>query len=99
MQTTKPLLAKAIETSSDGLLITLADRRVRIAWENCSPRLANASAQERQNAELSPGGYGVHWPLIDEDLSITWLLEQAGPTSKKRFNPPPSKASKSPSAG
>ncbi len=29
---------------------------------------------ERMNAELSPGGYGIHWPLVDEDLSINGLL-------------------------
>ncbi len=39
-----------------------------------SPRLANASAQERSRCEVSPSGYGIHWPLIDEDLSIDGLL-------------------------
>jgi hypothetical protein len=27
-------------------------------------------------AELSPGGYGIHWPLLDEDLSISGLLRR-----------------------
>jgi len=39
-----------------------------------SRRLANASAVERERFEISPSGYGIHWPLIDEDLSIDGLL-------------------------
>ncbi|HEY3136005.1 MAG TPA: DUF2442 domain-containing protein [Blastocatellia bacterium] len=39
-----------------------------------SRRLANASAVERERFEISPSGYGIHWPLIDEDLSVDGLL-------------------------
>jgi len=47
---------------------------VSIPWERCSERLARASLIERSRAELSPSGYGIHWPLIDEDLAIGPLL-------------------------
>ena len=33
-------------------------------------RMDAAGADERRRAELSPGGYGIHWPEIDEDISI-----------------------------
>jgi hypothetical protein len=39
-----------------------------------SRMLANASAVDRERFEISPSGYGIHWPLIDEDLSIDALL-------------------------
>jgi len=39
-----------------------------------SKRLANASRVDRERFEISPSGYGIHWPLIDEDLSIDGLL-------------------------
>jgi len=39
-----------------------------------SPRLLEASSEERLTYEVSPSGYGIHWPLIDEDLSIDGLL-------------------------
>jgi hypothetical protein len=55
-------------------LITATTIEVRIPWEQCSQRLSSATEQERMNAELSPGGYGIHWPLIDEDLSVNGLL-------------------------
>jgi hypothetical protein len=39
-----------------------------------SRKLANASSVDRERFEISPSGYGIHWPLIDEDLSIDALL-------------------------
>lgn len=39
-----------------------------------SPRLFNASAVQRNHFVVSPSGYGIHWPDIDEDLSIDALL-------------------------
>jgi hypothetical protein len=57
------------------LVLFLPDRRVSIAWERCSPRLAAASETQRCDLELSPGGYGIHWPQLDEDLSVGGLLQ------------------------
>ena len=71
---TTPALAIAIETTPEALIVTTDKGRVRIPWEKCSGRLANASVAERARAELSPSGYGIHWPLIDEDLAIGPLL-------------------------
>lgn len=45
-----------------------------IPWENCSPRLATAEAFERAIAKRSPSCYGIHWPLLDEDLAVGPLL-------------------------
>jgi hypothetical protein len=58
--------------------ISIGSRMIHIPWEDCSKKLAAAMEQERLNAELSPGGYGIHWPLIDEDLSISGLLRRQG---------------------
>jgi hypothetical protein len=49
----------------------------RIRWTACSPALAQAAHKQRLIVEISPSGYGLHWPLIDEDLAITPLLQQA----------------------
>lgn len=48
------------------------DYQVDVAAE--SPRLANATQKQRENFEISPSGYGIHWPDLDEDLSIDGLL-------------------------
>ena len=50
-----------------------------------SNRLANASDVERKKYLISPSGYGVHWPLLDEDLSIDGLLGiKHQPTKNKK---------------
>ena len=74
MQATEPITAKSIETTAEQLVIVLADGEVRVPWAECSPRLAAATSQQRTRAELSPGGYGIHWPEIDEDLSVNALI-------------------------
>ncbi len=77
MQTTEPTTAQHIETTDQELIIFLPDREVRICWDRCSKRLANATSQQRRVAELSPGGYGIHWPLIDADLTIGGLVKRS----------------------
>lgn len=59
------------------LVVELMDGRsiaVPLAW---FPRLANATPQQRNHWELAGGGYGIHWPDIDEDLSTEGLLRGA----------------------
>jgi hypothetical protein len=74
MQATEPITATAIEATPEGLELLVGKRTILIPWEKCSKKLASATKQERMNAELSPGGYGIHWPLIDEDLSVNGML-------------------------
>jgi hypothetical protein len=74
---TKPILARGIEFTPKALIVITETGPVSIPWEKCSPRLAAASTLERSRAELSPSGYGIHWPLIDEDLAVGPLLQSA----------------------
>ncbi len=53
----------------DGRTIT-----VPLAWY---PRLLDASDADRANWEVAGGGYGLHWPTLDEDLSTEGLLRGA----------------------
>lgn len=67
-------LAVAVETNDDSLVVTLADGRsisVPLVWY---PRLAHGTASERANWRLIGSGHGVHWPDLDEDVSIDNLL-------------------------
>ncbi|MDD2710650.1 MAG: DUF2442 domain-containing protein [Verrucomicrobiae bacterium] len=45
-------------------------------WDlkSISARLANARDFEREKFQVSTSGYGIHWPLLDEDLSIDGLI-------------------------
>jgi hypothetical protein len=50
-----------------------------------SPKLLKATTDERSKFIISPSGYGIHWPLIDEDISIDGLLKyQKHQKSNKR---------------
>ena len=44
--------------------------------DKVSSKLLNATSKERNEYQISPANYGIHWPLIDEDLSINKLLEK-----------------------
>ena len=75
---TQVLTALAIEATADALILVLHNRRMSIPWDRCSPRLAAAKPVDRLHCELSPGGYGIHWPVIDEDLSVGGLVRDHG---------------------
>jgi len=63
--------------TEDELSVALMDGRtisVPLAWY---PRLLNATVSQRSNWEIGGGGYGIHWPEIDEDLSSEGLLRGA----------------------
>lgn len=60
--------------SDDAITATLADGRtisVPLTW---SWRLCEASEEERQNFRLIGEGVGIHWPEIDEDISVEGML-------------------------
>ena len=63
--------------SEEHLLMVVDGQTYRIPLAVCSPRLARASLAQRRRFEVSPGGYGIHWPEIDEDLAIGPLLKKA----------------------
>jgi len=71
----KYILATNVSPTEFGLEITTAEGRYFVPWGECSDRLANASPLERSILELLPSGYGVHWPLLDEDLAVGPLVE------------------------
>jgi hypothetical protein len=63
--------------TDEELSVRLMDGRtitVPLAWY---PRLLNATEEQRNNWNISGGGYGVHWPDVDEDLSTEGLLRGA----------------------
>lgn len=70
-------IVQSVRPENDFLYLTVDGRAYRVRWEDCSPRLAMASQSQRQLFEVSPSGYGIHWPEIDEDLAITPLLKRA----------------------
>ncbi|MEA2163786.1 MAG: hypothetical protein QOK37_1913 [Thermoanaerobaculia bacterium] len=64
----------SVRVTDDSLVVDLADGRsvsVPLAWY---PRLLNASPEQRNRWETAGAGFGIHWPDIDEDLSVDGIL-------------------------
>ena len=63
-----------IQFVDDWLVLEVDGREERFRLGEISPVLDRASEAERNVFEISPSGYGIHWPLLNEDLSIDALL-------------------------
>lgn len=88
MTTSEPSVdprATDVKITEDELSVALADGRrviVPLAW---FPRLLHASSEQRSNWRLLGDGEGIHWPDVDEDLSVAGLLRgTAAPGASRR---------------
>ena len=66
--------AERIRVTRDSLVVDLVDGRTIIAPLSWYPRLHHATGSERRNWRLIAGGEGIHWPYLDEDISVDGLL-------------------------
>ena len=69
-----PTVAQSVRVTADTLTVDLVDGRsiaVPVEWY---PRLAHGSPAERNNWRLVGRGEGIHWPDLDEDISVENLL-------------------------
>src|SRR6267143_921296 len=73
-----------VQFSDDAISVSLRDGRaisVPLVWY---PRLLDATVSQRNNWKIGGGGYGIHWPDIDENLGTEGLLG-GGPARRRRF--------------
>jgi len=83
---TADIRVQKVRVDEDHLIVDLMDGRsisIPLAWY---PRLLDASPEERSHWVLAGGGYGIHWPDLDEDLSVEGLLRGA-PAPRSQFTP------------
>lgn len=76
--------ATGVVVDADSLHVELADGRrivVPLAW---FPRLLAAAPAQRSRWELLGGGLGIHWPDLDEDLSVEGLLRGSLPPGESK---------------
>jgi hypothetical protein len=67
--------ARDVEFADDDFIVALSDGRkivVPLAW---FPRLLRATPDQRRNWQLLGDGVGIHWPDVDEDISVEGLLQ------------------------
>jgi hypothetical protein len=70
----KPGLVQKVNVSDDFLTVDLTDGRTVSVPTNWFPRLSHGSEAERRNWRLIGRGEGIHWPDLDEDISVESLL-------------------------
>ena len=66
--------AEEVTVTEDTLTVELSDGRTISVPLDWYPRLVHATPEERNNWQLIGGGQGIHWPALDEDLSVEGLL-------------------------
>jgi hypothetical protein len=68
------LKATAVRVTEDALVVELADGRSISAPLLWYPRLFHGTVEERENCRFIGGGEGIHWPDLDEDISLAGIV-------------------------
>lgn len=63
-----------IHFEGDFMILEIDGRKKRFKVSDISEALHRADEKAKNTFEISPSGYGIHWPLLDEDLSVDGLL-------------------------
>ncbi len=71
--------AVGVQFAEGRLIVDLSNGSTVSAPVEDFPRLRDASAEQRKNWRLIGGGVGIHWPDVDEDISVEGLLAAARP--------------------
>ncbi len=73
-----------VRVEGDVLSVDLADGRTISVPFTWYPKLLHATEKQRSNWEICGGGFGIHWPDLDEDLSTDGLLRGAPAPHRRR---------------
>ena len=65
----------SIKFDQDFIYLDIDGNEIKVALDSLSLKLKSADEYQRMFYKTSPSGYGIHWPLIDEDLSIEGILK------------------------
>jgi hypothetical protein len=68
------VLARGVEVTDDSLTVHLSDGRTISAPLVWYPRLLHGTPDERNKWEFNGGGTGIHWPDLDEDISVEGII-------------------------
>ncbi len=66
---------EAISFEQEQICLKIDGQLIKLPLSRISKKLETASSIQRNLYTISPSGYGIHWPLIDEDLSVDAILK------------------------
>ena len=67
---------EAVSFEKDLICLQIDGQIIKLPISRVSKKLDSANDIQRSFFKISPSGYGIHWPLIDEDLSVDSLLKK-----------------------
>jgi hypothetical protein len=76
-----------VHCTDQEVVVSLKDGRKIVTPLWWYPRLYNAEPEQRRRWELAGAGRGIHWPAVDEDLSLEGMLRGAKAPGAQRPNP------------
>ena len=65
----------SVTFNGDNFMIIADDNKYNWNIKEISSILSNTSEADRNNFIISSSGYGIHWPTLDEDISLSGLLK------------------------
>ncbi len=66
---------ESIRFDQNFIYLNIDGNDIKVALDSLSLKLKSADEYQRMFYKISPSGYGIHWPLIDEDLSIEGIVK------------------------
>ncbi|MCU0361425.1 MAG: DUF2442 domain-containing protein [Bacteroidia bacterium] len=66
-----------ISFGQNSISLSIDGKVIELSLDKVSKKLKSATELQRKFYKISPSGYGIHWPLIDEDLSVNAILKIA----------------------
>jgi len=73
-----------VEFDKDFLILKVDNKFYELKLKDISSKLLKASKKEREAFKIICAGYGINWPLIDEDLSIDGLIKPSKENKRKK---------------
>ena len=73
---------EAITFNGTSMKLRVDARDYKVDLAALSESLLKATEVQRMTYRVSPAGYGIHWPLIDEDLTVDGIIKAAAPTGR-----------------
>ncbi len=83
METKKIHRIDNVTVSDKEMKLTVDDKTYTFPLMSISKRLADVDDLERSHFEISPSGYGIHWPDIDEDSAIDSMIGSRNPVERR----------------
>ena len=66
---------EAVSFEQNSICLKIDGNLIKLPLAKVSDKLALANDMQRNFFKISPSGYGIHWPLLDEDLSVDFMLK------------------------